>query len=108
MVWAAVTVLLRELWAWCLLAGQVKGWSCAQLCITSATHTSHLCGALGLPQGPGGVAVELLGSRGPVVQKCFLKGCGTLWVTEKCPVSESSVGLRSWQVLVLAGGLSMQ
>lgn len=39
---------------------------CAQLCFASATHTSHLCGALALPQGPGGVAVELLGSREPV------------------------------------------
>lgn len=91
-----------------MLAGEVKGWSCAQLCIASATHTSHLCGALALPRGPGGVAVELLGSRGLVFQKCFLKGCGTLWVVEKCPMSESSVGLRSWQMLVLAGGLSMQ
>lgn len=89
------------------------GWGGERLVLCTALYCfshppSHLCGALGLPQGPGGVAVELLGSRGLVVQKRFLKGCGTLWVTEKCPMSESSVGLRSWQMLVLPGGLSMQ
>lgn len=50
--------------------------------------------------------MELLGSRELVVQECFLKGCGTLWVAEKCPVSESCVGLRSWQMLLLPGVLS--
>lgn len=79
-----------------MLAEEMKDWSCALLCVASATHTSHLRGALALSLCPGGVGVELLGSGELVIQECFLKGCGTLWVAEKCPVYESCVGLRSW------------
>lgn len=50
--------------------------------------------------------MELLGSTELVLQEHFLKG-GMLRVAEKRPVSESCVGLRSGQMLVLPGGLAV-
>lgn len=90
----------------CVLAGRWKADLCTALLFFSHPHLPSLWG-LSPSSGP-----WRSGSGTPWEQRACSLGMFSerLWntlVAEKCPVSESCVGLRSWQMLVIPGGLSV-